>query len=224
MGSYTNPAFKSILENLPLKTAFEIGSLHALDAIEILKSYNLEKIIIIECNPECVKLCKKHTEQYSQIQVVDCAAWYENTELSFYKVVESYDMRGNPSHRNEIHDCNIGASSCFKSNGKWPHEKYIQQEIKVKARRLDEVAAELNIKNIDLICMDLQGAELHALKGLGNYLKDVKAIVTELEIEPMYHDQSLYKDVESYLSGYGFKLKAEYRWASTAGDFLFTKE
>lgn len=71
--------------------------------------------------------------------------------------------------------------------------------------------------------MDAQGAELNALKGLGNYLNNVIAIITELEISPMYIGQGLFEDVYKYLTTNGFYLADMNMWASTAGDFLFLR-
>ncbi len=215
--SYTHPRFRDTLSRLPLKTMLEIGSLHGLDAIEVMKSYALERVITIECNPDCIEICKRNFAPHPNITLVEVAAWHEDGKIPFYPVVDSVDWNGKPTH-------NIGASSCFKTNGSWPFEKYTQQKIEVPARRLDGVLDGLGAPAIDLICMDAQGAELYALQGLGRYLDGVRAIVTELELKPMYHEQTLFADVCQFLKQRGFRLAAENRWAETAGDFLFVRE
>jgi FkbM family methyltransferase len=223
--SYTYPPFFDALKKYRFRTALEIGSLHGLDAIEVIKAYSLDRIFVIECNPECVQLCKKNLSAHSQAMVLEMAAWHEDSEISFYPVENSIDrMNGAITHQNEMHRCNIGASSCYKtSDPAWHGEKYFQSEIKVKARRLDRALTDLGVESIDLICMDAQGAELNALKGLGNYLNGVKAIITEAEIEPMYHGQSLLKDIMEHLNSFGFRLEHSWQWSVNAGDFLFTK-
>jgi FkbM family methyltransferase len=183
----------------------------------VLKTYSLERVITIECNPECIEICRKNFAPYPNITLVEVAAWHTEGKIPFYRVTESHDWNGKPTH-------NIGASSCFQTNDTWPFEKYQQEKIEVPARRLDGVLKELKIGSVDLICMDAQGAELYALQGLGDYLKDVQAIITELELKPMYHKQTLFEDVQRYLLKFGFRLVAEHRWAETAGDFLFVRE
>lgn len=215
--SYTHPPFRAALSGLGLKTMLEIGSLHGLDAIEVLKTYGLERVITIECNPECIEICRRNFAPYPNITLVEVAAWHEDGRIPFYRVTESQDWKGAPTH-------NIGASSCFQTNDTWPFEKYTQEKIEVPARRLEGVLRELEIDRVDLICMDAQGAELHALKGLGPFLDGVQAIITELELKPMYHGQSLFHEVQQYLLRFGFRLRAENRWAQTAGDFLFVRE
>jgi len=214
--SYTYGPFRRILEQLPLKTMLEIGSLHGLDAIEVKRVYGLDRVITIECNPECIEICRRNFAPEPNITLVEVAAWFEDTTIPFYRVTESYDRAGKPTK-------NLGASSCFQTNDTWPFEKYHQEKIDVPARRLDGVLSGMKVPRIDLICMDAQGAELHALKGLGRYLDGVQAIVTELEIKPMYHGQTLFSDVSAFLESQGFVLRAKHEWAKTAGDFLFVR-
>lgn len=223
ISSYTFPDFRLILKDIKFKVALEIGSLHGLDAIEILNTYYPEKVLVVECNPECIALCQRHFLPYRNIELIQLAAWDKDEEISFFPVVKSVDANGANSHCNEMHSCNIGASSCFQTNGSWPYETYTQSKITVPARRLDGVLMERGETQVDLICMDVQGAELQALVGLGEYLKQVKAIVTELELSPMYHGQSLFSDVNSFLSQNGFRLQASNLWSPTAGDFLFLR-
>ena len=215
--SYTHPPFRAALAALPLKTMLEIGSLHGLDAIEVLKTYHLERVITIECNPECIEICKSNFAPYPNITLVEVAAWHEDSTIPFYRVTDSQDWNGKPTH-------NIGASSCFQTNDSWPFEKYTQEQIDVPARRLDGVLASMQAPGIDLICMDAQGAELYALQGLGSKLADVQAIITELEIKPMYHGQTLFEDVDRFLQERGFRLAGQNRWSETAGDFLYLRE
>jgi FkbM family methyltransferase len=224
MSSYTNTTFKSVLEKYKINIILEIGSMHGLDTIDLIKHYKPEKIVVVECNPDGINLCKKNLSNYKEVILIETAAWNIDTELSFYKVVESYDPTGTPSHKTDMYDCNIGASSCFKSNGNWPYERYVQKEIKVKAKRLDKVLLEKNIVQVDLICMDVQGAALQALEGLGDYLKNTKAIITELETEPIYHQQSLYKDVVEHLKQYNFFPAYKYQWSELSNDYLFLQK
>jgi FkbM family methyltransferase len=215
--SYTHAPFRAALAGRPLKTMLEIGSLHGLDAIEVMKTYGLDRVVTIECNPECIEICRKNFAPFPNITLVEVAAWHEDGTIPFYRVTASQDWNGKPTH-------NIGASSCFPTNGSWPFEKYTQQRIDVPARRLDGVLAGLEVESVDLICMDAQGAELYALQGLGRYLDRVSAIITELELKPMYHGQTLFAEVSRFLQSRGFRLAAENRWAETAGDFLFLRE
>jgi hypothetical protein len=60
------------------------------------------------------------------------------------------------------------------------------------------------IPNIDLLCIDLQGYELNAIKSLGSKLQDVKYIITECSIQSTYIGGTTFKELSEYLGIYGF--------------------
>ena len=60
------------------------------------------------------------------------------------------------------------------------------------------------MKSVDFIKIDIQGAELDVFKGGVDTLKDVVAIVSEVEFIPHYIDQPLFGDVCSFLTEKGF--------------------
>lgn len=52
-------------------------------------------------------------------------------------------------------------------------------EIQVMARRVDRLIEEGTVRVPDLVKMDIEGAEVSALRGFGRYLEDVRAVVLE---------------------------------------------
>jgi hypothetical protein len=56
----------------------------------------------------------------------------------------------------------------------------------VECTTLASAAAALGIARVDLIWMDLQGAELLALQGMGDLLNGVRYVHTELSFRAMY--------------------------------------
>ena len=81
----------------------------------------------------------------------------------------------------------------------------VQKEIKVKATRLDTYLEENDIGNIDLLCMDLQGYELNALKSLGSQIKNVKYIITECSINSTYTGGVGFYELYNFLKENGFE-------------------
>ena len=77
----------------------------------------------------------------------------------------------------------------------------------------------------DLLWMDLQGAELMALRGARETLRSVKVIHIEVSFRPMYVGQALFWDIDDYLRpnfdlvhigmGRWPKLLPLYRWLKT---------
>jgi hypothetical protein len=63
---------------------------------------------------------------------------------------------------------------------------------------------ESNISHVDIIWMDLQGAELLALQSLGDYLKKVEYIFTEVSHKEMYTGQVMFPELHTFLLQNGF--------------------
>jgi FkbM family methyltransferase len=201
-----------------LLTIFDVGSLHCLESIEFSKIYKKAKIYAFEANIDSYNVCLKNTEKIDNIIVTNkCVNEYDGT-CSFYKIDTNRTIT-------PWFDGNRGASSMFKSSGAADHiEKYVQDEIKVPCMRLDTFCKENNITSIDAIWMDLQGAELLAIKSLGKILDTVKVIQTELEINPMYENQCLYNEVNEYLKDKGFKQISGNTSAIFGSDFLYIRD
>lgn len=67
--------------------------------------------------------------------------------------------------------------------------------------RLDDIP---ETTGIDMIKIDIQGAELMVMQNAVNRLKDVLVIQTEVEFLPMYIGQPLFADVDLFLRAQGF--------------------
>ena len=79
-----------------------------------------------------------------------------------------------------------------------------QDEIIVNGVRLDNFIENTNIKNVDMLCIDLQGYELNALKSMGQHLRNVKYIITEASINTTYNGGCSFLELNEYLNSYGF--------------------
>ena len=87
--------------------------------------------------------------------------------------------------------------------------------------RLDDI--EINIKNYNLINLDVQGYELEVFKGAEETLKNIDYIISEINKDETYLGCAKINELEDFLSPYGFKL-VEQNWAGiTWGDGFFIK-
>ena len=180
---------------------FDIGSRDCIQSIEFYNNFPNAKIYAFECNPNTLDICKKNIEKYiDRITLIEGAVCDYDGTIQFYPINQEKTITtwvdGNP-----------GASSIFKSNGTYNIETYVQDEITTNCHRLDSVMNKYNIPKVDIIWMTLQGAELLALLGLGNYLKDVIYIHTQACHRPIYTNQALFVEINDYLINYHcFKL------------------
>jgi FkbM family methyltransferase len=220
LSTYTEDIFARHIDRDKIDVVFELGSRDCRDAIIVNGYYKPKVVYAFECNPECLKTCakilKKHRDQ-TNIHLIKKAVWSENKRIKFYPVVESY-FKSQPYIKRK----NPAASSCFRESGTYL-EKFFQDTTEVDAVRLDNFCDENNINKIDLICMDLQGAEYHALLGLGNKINKVHYIITELEKIPIYDGQHCFDDVNHFLEKHNFKL-IDYIAGDTDGNFLFINQ
>jgi FkbM family methyltransferase len=82
----------------------------------------------------------------------------------------------------------------------------------VQTRRLDDLR-EL-VGDVDLLKLDVQGAELDVLRGGEELLRSVTLIFTEVEFVSLYKGQPLFAEVDAYLRSQGFQF---HRFHSLAG-------
>ena len=176
-----------------IKTIFDVGSRDLEESIYFAERYPNAKIYSFECNPRTISTCIERQKKYSNIFFFSEAVNNYTGTCKFYPTDPEKTITPHP-------DGNQGASSLFKANGNYTLETYIQKEIVVPCTRLDDVIKKHNIDKIDILWMDLQGAELLALQSLGDYLDKISFICTEVEMNPIYENQCLFKDVDNFLN------------------------
>ncbi|MDR2210127.1 MAG: FkbM family methyltransferase [Spirochaetaceae bacterium] len=135
---------------------FEVGANFAQDADYLMESFFLkpENIYVFEAHPEIYEAIKK----IHNFNAYNYAVFNENREMEF--------------NINPLTHENTGWSSLFWETG---------TKIKVDAIRMDDFMNNNNIKTIDFLKIDVEGATYHVIDGFGSRLKDVKCIQLEAE-------------------------------------------
>ena len=212
--SYLTQTFK----NKEVEVIFDVGACHALESVELSKKYPNAKVYTFEANPVSYNVCLENTEGYDSITVINEAVNDYDGICKFYPMDKEKTIT-------TWEDGNQGASSLYRANGQYDFiEKYVQYEIEVPCTRLDTFCEKNGIDKIDIIWMDLQGAELKALQSLGPLLDTVQIIHTELEMNPMYEGQCLFNDVNEYLTNNGFDLEYGDTNVQFGSNFIFTNQ
>lgn len=96
--------------------------------------------------------------------------------------------------------------------------------IKMRTISLPNMMNKYNLdpNNYDFLVMDIQGAEMNALRGMVDVISKFKFIVLEVSIFELYKAQGLLHDVMDFLRKYGFSLVDMDMNAEGWGDALFT--
>jgi FkbM family methyltransferase len=101
-----------------------------------------------------------------------------------------------------------------------PEVHYVGSEV-MKMVRLDQHGC---WGGYDFLNIDVQGAELKVLKGMGDLLHQFKWAYLEVNWEPLYKDCALFGEIEEYMARFGFRV-AEYKKCGSTGwgDCLFVR-
>lgn len=105
---------------------------------------------------------------------------------------------------------NEGASDSLfpatqKLRDRWPHVQQTADVQQLTTLTLDEAVSSQGLAgNVNVLVVDVQGAELLVLKGGIRTLSQVDAVVCEVSTEPFYDGGVLYPELKSFLSANGF--------------------
>jgi FkbM family methyltransferase len=187
-----------------IKVIFELGSRDLNDASLLLDHFEDSKIYSFECNDDCLVECYKNISNLEmnkrkRLFLINKAVSLNDGPVTFYPFdLQKYN--------------NMGASSMLKIDFSMRNKDDIdynipnpQKEIIVDGIRLDTFVENNKLTNIDLLCIDLQGYELHAIQSLGSFLHKVKYIITECSIENTYIGGASFTELNNYLKKYNFK-------------------
>ena len=169
---------------------------------------NINDIIWIEANP---KLVEHNLPLISDSEsIFQYAISNQDDQIYDFHLTNN----GESSSILDLHLCKIHH----------PHI-HITETIKVNSKRMDTLIREnsINIKNYDFINLDIQGAELLALKGFGDALSSVKYIYTEVNPNYIYKDCCLINEIDEFLSDFSFERKETYMTQYEWGDALYIR-
>jgi FkbM family methyltransferase len=180
------------------KVILEIGSRDLDQSIQFIEAFPNARVLAFEPNPEMIPYCKQRLTQYPEIELYEYAISDEDGLIDFY-VTDRW--------------LNTGASSILKPKDDdflpglpWKKISGIQ------ARRLDSLLTELGIESVDIVWIDVQGAELRALKGMGKFFDNVKMLHAEAAQRAYYEGHILKDELENWLHEKGFNTEFIGNW------------
>lgn len=176
--------------NVKIKGILHLGAHQAEEAPEYQKA-GASKVIWIEGNPELIPILK--------------------TELKKYKNQFVYNVLVSDTDDQEVTfniTNNLQSSSILELGSHKKHHPnvMVHHTLTLKTHRLDTFLANNNvdISDCNFLNIDLQGAEMLAMKGLGKYLNQFDYIYTEINIGKVYKDCPILFEIDSYLQKHGF--------------------
>tara|TARA_Y100001963_G_C6791507_1_gene455708 strand:+ start:4863 stop:5528 length:666 start_codon:yes stop_codon:yes gene_type:complete len=195
---------KHILNFTP-QNFIEIGSRDGHDTKTMQQIFNISpsNCYIFEAHPE---LFRNIENQYPEFNTYNCAL-SDKTEPIIFNAADL---------KNEV---NPGASSVLEAID----ENFKSNKVEVDGWRMDDISKNLNINNIDLVKIDVEGFSLQVLKGFGDLLNNTKCIQIELEHKECWKKQSNYDEVKSFLNKNNFTEIIHIRMVHDQSDSLWVK-
>ena len=129
----------------------------------------------------------------------------------------------------KLHIANNGQSSSILDFGThagyYRDIKYVNDLVST-TKTVKTLYKEKNIPEnfANFLNIDIQGAELMALKGMGDLLNNFDYLYLEVNMEELYKDCNMVEEIDDYVSKFGFKRveikMTEYKW----GDAFYMKK
>lgn len=179
----------------------------------VYEELGIPQVSWIEANPNMMGRLREGISRYSNQQAFNFCIGDEDKETTLH-------ISNNDSQSSSVLDLGTHRTA-------HPEVNFVSN-IPMKMNRLDTLfnAGKLPTATMpDFLNADIQGAELMALKGLGNYLECFKWLYLEVNKESLYVGCCLVDELDEYLLKFGFK-RVETKWCGNTGwgDALYIKE
>jgi FkbM family methyltransferase len=196
---WTKDLIRSIKDKIDfneIEVILDIGSRDGCQSLELNRWFPKSKIYAFEPVENNYNFTVNNISEFDNIKAYPYAINSYNGKTIFY----------------EVYNGNVGASSLLQTTNHWRSSQWLQKETEVECIVLSDWLKQNNIEKVDLIWMDVQGAEKIVLDSLGEYLDNVKIIATEVGIQELYKNSTSKSELEKKLCD--FSLINEYTESS----------
>jgi FkbM family methyltransferase len=190
-GEFRSDAFVIQKEILPHPhTIFDVGSNRGTITAKYLSMYNDANIFAFD---PIEHFSKEYLKFGSKVK-------FHNLAFSDVKGMFEFNINQSVDTSSLLSSTKIGANSDDKCS--------TVNQIKISTTTIDAFCEENNLKNIDILKLDVQGSELAILKGAEKLLntKRIKLIYTEAYFKQQYLSQPLFYEIGGYLKEQGYYL------------------
>ncbi len=161
------------------------------EEIDSYREMAIEKVLFVEANPQVFDRLQKKMAGMPFVIVANYAICDRDGKVNLHVAA------------------NEQSSSILSPNKESEQSIYTREisQVTVEAKTLDNLLAELELspEDFNLLNIDIQGAELLALRGASNVLKFVDGINIEVNYEEIYQGCPLIDDLDEFLERVGFQ-------------------
>lgn len=177
---------------------FDVGAHIGTSTEQYSKWFPLATFQLFEADPTVAAVCAQRLPHDPRIQLNTFACGDEEGTAQFFP---------SKALQNGTSELTAGAcGSLLAPTGVNVHHPYIEfkDPIQVRVRRLDDWIQESGAVPPAFLHMDVQGAELLVLRGLGLNLETLEAVWLEVENQELYANQPLKADIEEFFQAHGW--------------------
>jgi FkbM family methyltransferase len=189
---------------LKVRGVLHVGA-HACEEQSAYVAEGVKDIVWLEANPRLVQIQKALGRDIHQILASDT----DDKEVEF-------------------HIANNGQSSSMLELGVHktyhPDVSYVG-DVKLKTKRIDTLAKEQkwDMKRFNFVNLDVQGADLLALKGMGSLLDGFDAVYVEVNTDDVYVGCAKLPEMDAFLGSHGFVRKELVMTPNKWGDAFYIR-
>lgn len=202
---------------------FDIGACEGEDSIRYAKLFPNAKVYAFEPRPDNISSARKNIEKYqcTSIELTEVAL-SDEIGTAIFHLSSGHPEGATDTSWNRYNKSSSLLQPVVGENQKyWPRLQF-NESIEVKTITLENFCSSNEIRHIDFIHMDVQGAEMKVLVGSGSFINKIKAVWMEVEDISLYQEQPLRDEVETFMKEHGFvKILEQEALAGIYGDQLY---
>jgi FkbM family methyltransferase len=190
-------AFRTFADypDVPYRVIVDVGAARGDYAARAAMLFPVTRAVMVEARPNAAQDIRERFRGDPRFSVVEAAISDECGETVF--------------HVNEMKDSssilNVNRSATEATFGK---SFGTVEEIVVKTLTLDALYRDENLQSVDLLKVDIQGAEMRLIAGGGEALGKTRAVLLEVNFERFYDDAPLFHEIEATMTAAGFRLRS----------------
>ncbi len=183
--------FLGFLLKPEVKVAYDVGAASGVFVAALAKQRNIQRVCAFEPLPDSWRMLIAKTQGLSKVSCHHTALGEKTGKVGFFVTSDG------------------DSSSCLRPSveqGKAFPDRGLKTEIEVPVATLDEYVAQHCLPAADVVIMDVQGYELHVLRGATRCLRHVRYCILECWFLSLYDGAPLVDDIWTYMKADGWQV------------------
>lgn len=179
---------------LPYRSILDVGGFEGEFTDSVLNYFDPERVWVVEADPDQAKFLQTKYTAEPRVKVVPAAIADRSGTLEF--------------HVNDHRPSSSLMPIAAQTGVIFQKEMNEARVVRVPAFSLDDLFEQEALPDIDLMKVDIQGAERLLIQGGTKALKRIRLVFMEVWFQECYQGSALFPEIQSLMTGSGFKLRS----------------